>query len=59
MELSRKRAEAVADYVTKNFKLDSGRVTAMWYGEANPVASNDTAEGRGKNRRVEIAVTGL
>jgi OOP family OmpA-OmpF porin len=59
MELSRRRAEAVADYVIKNFKLDSGRVTAMWYGEANPVASNDTAEGRAKNRRVEIAVTGL
>jgi len=59
MELSRKRAEAVADYVTKNFKLDSGRVTAMWYGEGNPVASNDTAEGRAKNRRVEVAVSGL
>jgi OOP family OmpA-OmpF porin len=59
MELSRKRAEAVADYVTKNYKLDSGRVTAMWYGEGNAVASNDTAEGRAKNRRVEVAVSGL
>jgi OmpA-OmpF porin, OOP family len=59
MELSRRRAEAVTDYLVKNFKLDSGRVATMWYGEGNPVASNDTAEGRAKNRRVEIAVSGL
>jgi len=59
MDLSRRRAEAVADYLMKNFKLDSGRVAAVWYGEANPVASNDTAEGRAKNRRVEVEVTGL
>jgi OOP family OmpA-OmpF porin len=59
MVLSRQRAEAVADYLIKNFKLDSGRVAAVWYGEANPVASNDTAEGRAKNRRVEVAVSGL
>ena len=48
MELSRQRAEAVADYLMKNFKLDPGRVVTMWYGEANPVASNDTAEGRAR-----------
>jgi OOP family OmpA-OmpF porin len=59
MKLSRERAEAVADYLVKNFKLDSGRVAAMWYGEANPVAANDSAENRWKNRRVEIAVSGL
>jgi outer membrane protein OmpA-like peptidoglycan-associated protein len=59
MELSRRRAESVADYLTKNFKLDSGRVVPIWYGEANPVASNDTAEGRAKNRRVEVSVSGL
>jgi len=59
MKLSRERAEAVTDYLMKNFKLDSGRVATMWYGEGNPVASNDTAEGRAKNRRVEVAVSGL
>ncbi len=59
MKLSRERAEAVADYLVKNFKLDSGRVTAMWYGEGNPVAGNGTPEDRAKNRRVEIAVSGL
>lgn len=59
MRLSRERAEAVADYLVKNFKLDSGRVTAMWYGESNPLVSNDNAAERWKNRRVEIAVSGL
>ena len=59
MKLSRERAEAVADYLVKNFKLDSGRVTVMWYGESNPVVSNDNAAERWKNRRVEIAVSGL
>ena len=59
LRLSRERAEAVTDYLMKNFKLDSGRVATMWYGEANPVASNDSAENRWKNRRVEIAVGGL
>jgi OOP family OmpA-OmpF porin len=59
MKLSRERAEAVTDYLVKNFKLDAGHVATMWYGEDNPVASNDTPEGRAKNRRVEIVVSGL
>jgi len=59
MKLSRERAEAVTDYLTKNFNLDSGRVATMWYGEASPLAINDSAENRWKNRRVEIAVSGL
>jgi OOP family OmpA-OmpF porin len=59
MKLSRERAEAVSEYLVKNFKLDAGRVAAMWYGEGNPIASNETPDGRAKNRRVEIAVSGL
>jgi outer membrane protein OmpA-like peptidoglycan-associated protein len=59
MKLSRERAEAVTDYLVKNFNLDSGRVATMWYGEANPLAIDDSAENRWKNRRVEIAVSGL
>jgi OOP family OmpA-OmpF porin len=59
MELSRRRAEAVADYLQKKYNLGSDRVVANWYGAANPIASNDTAEGRAQNRRVEISVGGM
>jgi OOP family OmpA-OmpF porin len=59
MELSRRRAEAVADYLYDNFNLGPDRVISMWYGAENPVAGNDTEEGRAKNRRVEVAIGGL
>ena len=59
MKLSRRRAEAVAGYLFDKFKLGPDRVISLWYGEANPVGSNATEEGRAKNRRVEISVGGL
>jgi OOP family OmpA-OmpF porin len=59
MELSRRRAEAVAGYLSKNFNLGSDRVVSLWYGAVNPVDSNDTDAGRAKNRRVEISIGGL
>jgi outer membrane protein OmpA-like peptidoglycan-associated protein len=55
-ELSEKRAEAVKNYLTSTGKIDAGRVSVEPMGEAAPVASNATAEGRQENRRVEIAV---
>jgi OOP family OmpA-OmpF porin len=56
MKLSRRRAETVADYLTDKFGIDRMRMLIMWYGDLNPIASNDTPEGRRLNRRVEIAV---
>jgi len=56
MDLSRRRAQAVLDYLTGKFKIEAGQYTAKGYGESNPVASNDTAEGRAQNRRVELNV---
>jgi outer membrane protein OmpA-like peptidoglycan-associated protein len=51
--ISLKRAEAVKKYfVTKG--IDSKRISASGDGETNPIASNDTEEGRDKNRRAEI-----
>jgi OOP family OmpA-OmpF porin len=58
-ELSRRRAEAAADYLYNNFGLGPDRVISMWYGAENPIASNDTEAGRAKNRRVEISIGGL
>ena len=59
MELSRRRAEAVAGYLQKNYELGPDRVVANWYGAENPIASNDTAEGRAQNRRIEVSVGGM
>jgi outer membrane protein OmpA-like peptidoglycan-associated protein len=41
-----------------NQGLDPNTITATGYGKSNPVASNDTAEGRQQNRRVEIIISG-
>jgi OOP family OmpA-OmpF porin len=59
MKLSHRRAEAVANHLRKGFNLPENRMVVMWYGDLNPVASNDTEDGRAKNRRVEIGVGGL
>ena len=59
MELSRRRADSVANYLYNNFELSPDRVIPLWYGAENAVASNDTDEGRAKNRRVEISIGGL
>lgn len=55
LRLSQQRAEAVRSYlVSRGVKPE--RVTAEGKGEQNPIASNDSAEGRANNRRVEIIV---
>ena len=56
LELSQARAEAVVNQL-KILGIGAGRLTAKGYGDANPVASNDTAEGRQQNRRIEVKVT--
>jgi OOP family OmpA-OmpF porin len=57
--LSLRRAESVSNYLMDNFNIGSERIVVNYYGPANPVAGNDTAEGRAMNRRVEVAVGGL
>jgi OOP family OmpA-OmpF porin len=52
--LSERRANAVADYFAKK-GIESDRVASRGFGRANPVASNDTKDGRARNRRVEIS----
>ncbi|HNP67582.1 MAG TPA: OmpA family protein [Aequorivita sp.] len=56
MTLSKNRAQAVTNYFTQNKGLSPSRFTTNWYGETAPVADNSTAEGRAKNRRVNLAI---
>ena len=51
--LSERRANAVMGHLVDR-GVSASRLTATGYGESNPVASNDTAEGRALNRRVEL-----
>ena len=52
LELSQRRAKSVADYLINKFKILDKRIKTVGLGETKPVASNDTEEGREKNRRV-------
>ncbi|WP_347374724.1 OmpA family protein [Aequorivita sp. Q41] len=56
MTLSKNRATAVTNYFVQSKGLSSGRFTTNWYGETAPIADNTTAEGRAKNRRVNLAI---
>ncbi len=53
-DLSDRRAQAVKDYFISRHGVSPGRLTSKGYGEDVPITSNDTAEGRAKNRRVEL-----
>lgn len=53
--LSERRADAVADYLVSR-GVESARLETLGYGLTQPIASNDTPEGRAENRRVEIKI---
>jgi outer membrane protein OmpA-like peptidoglycan-associated protein len=55
--LSEARAKAVADYLINKLKLPPEKLPAAGYGESRPIAGNDTAEGRARNRRIDIVLT--
>jgi outer membrane protein OmpA-like peptidoglycan-associated protein len=54
MKLSQQRAEAVVKELVSKYKISSDRLKAGGVGPLAPVASNDTEEGKAKNRRVEL-----
>lgn len=54
--LSQRRADAVRDYLIKNYSIDPNRIKAVGYGSERPVADNATAAGRKLNRRIEAAI---
>ena len=56
MKLSRARADSVRQYLIDKFGIDASRITAVGYGSSKPIASNDTKEGRMKNRRIQAVI---
>ncbi|MCB4798431.1 OmpA family protein [Neotamlana laminarinivorans] len=55
MTLSKNRAYAVTNYLSSH-GISSSRLTTNWFGETQPMYDNATADGRAKNRRVNIAI---
>lgn len=56
MKLSEERSSAVKEYLLANMPSLKGRITSKGYGKERPVASNETAEGQAKNRRIDIVI---
>jgi outer membrane protein OmpA-like peptidoglycan-associated protein len=54
LDLSKRRAAAVKTALVSRFGVSSGRLTTNGYGKSQPVDTNETPEGRARNRRVEL-----
>ena len=57
-DLSSARSASVANYLLDNTPVEPGRVTITGFADSKPIADNNTAEGRAKNRRIEVIVDG-
>ena len=54
MDLSKRRAAAVKEFLAKEFSIDESRMETDGLGESKPVDKNSTPEGKANNRRVEF-----
>jgi OOP family OmpA-OmpF porin len=54
--LSQERADAVMAYLLANMNLEKSKIMAEGYGETVPIATNETPEGRAKNRRIDVVI---
>lgn len=54
--LSQDRADAVKQYIVTNFAVNPEKVSSIGYGESRPVATNETQEGRARNRRIDLVI---
>lgn len=59
LDLSNRRAEAAKRHLVMSEEIPEGRIKTKGYGSANPIATNDTEEGRAKNRRTELKILKL
>jgi chemotaxis protein MotB len=57
-DLSSARSASVANYILDSTELEPGRLSISGFADSKPIASNDTFEGRAKNRRIEVIVDG-
>ncbi len=57
--LSTERAKAVAEYIVQKMQIDGKRVYYQGYGKRNPIATNQTEEGRRLNQRVEVKILSI
>jgi chemotaxis protein MotB len=57
LDLSSRRADGVVRYLTSQ-GVNPTLMSAQGFGDTHPVASNDTAEGRARNRRIEVTLVG-
>jgi outer membrane protein OmpA-like peptidoglycan-associated protein len=55
-KLSERRAQSVRDWLVQKGKIDAARLIPLGFGETKPVATNDTDEGRQKNRRLDVVI---
>ena len=56
LTLSRSRAEAVGAFLTDEFGVAGFRIRAMGFGETRPIANNESAQGRARNRRIDVRI---
>jgi OOP family OmpA-OmpF porin len=56
LALSRKRAEAVSAFLSNELGVPALRLSAVGYGETQPIANNDTEQGRARNRRIDVRI---
>ena len=54
LDLSKRRAAAVKDDLVERFGIDAARLSTDGHGRSQPADTNDTTEGRARNRRVEL-----
>lgn len=54
--LSQDRADAVRQYMVSNMGINPEKLSSVGYGESRPVASNETEQGRAKNRRIDLVI---